>query len=159
MKARTGLVQLLPAFVAVLISGCGGPTSGRGFTLPEGDVDRGKTAFLNLKCYSCHRVSGEELPAPDETTRKAVLLGGTTPRIQTYGELVTSIINPSHKLAQGFVSEPATDQQAAEGEPQPKSPMVNNNDVMTVSQLIDLVKFLQSHYELEPYDPTLYQPY
>ena len=33
------------------------------------------------------------------------------------------------------------------------------NDVMTVSQLIDIVTFLQSHYELRPYEPTPYPDY
>jgi hypothetical protein len=30
------------------------------------------------------------------------------------------------------------------------------NDVMTVSQLADIVAFLQAHYELQPYEPTSY---
>jgi hypothetical protein len=33
------------------------------------------------------------------------------------------------------------------------------NDVMTVSQLIDIVAFLQAHYELRPYEPTPYPDY
>ena len=37
--------------------------------------------------------------------------------------------------------------------------MTNYNDVMTVTQLADLVAFLQSHYELKDYEPTPYGPY
>jgi hypothetical protein len=132
--------------------GCNpGPTSGRGFTLPEGDAERGKAAFVELKCYACHKVSGVELPAPDENVVRVVTIGGEVSRIQTYGELVTSIINPSHKLATGYLDEEVSQ----EG----KSLMKNNNDAMTVSQLIDLVAFLQSHYKLKPYDRTDYPIY
>jgi hypothetical protein len=134
-----------------LIVGCDpGPKSGRGFTLPEGDAERGETAFVELKCYACHKVSGVELPDPDDGVR-VVTIGGEVARIQTYGELVTSIINPSHKLAKGYLA----DEVSQEG----KSLMTNNNDAMTVSQLIDLVAFLQSHYSLKPYDPTEYPIY
>ena len=38
-----------------------------------------------------------------------------------------------------------------------KSPMPSFNDVMTVSQLIDLVAFLQGQYELVPYERTVYR--
>ena len=72
-------------------------------------------------------------------------------RIKTYGELVTSIINPSHRLAKGY----AEANVAMEG----KSNMTVYNDVMTVRELIDLVAFLQSHYELRVYDHTVYSPY
>jgi len=33
------------------------------------------------------------------------------------------------------------------------------NDVMTVAQLIDIVTFLEEHYELRPYEPTRYPEY
>ena len=145
-------VVVAAACAFMLTCGCHEPRSGKGFTLPEGDSGRGKTAFVDLKCYGCHSVSGVELPAPGEDIKTIVSLGGQTHRIQTYGELVTSIINPSHKIAYGYEGE------QTEGE-EPKSKMVDSNQVMTVSQLIDLVKFLQSHYELEPYENTPYYPY
>ena len=134
----------------LLIAGCAGPKSGKGFTLPDGDVDRGKTAFVALNCHTCHTVSGVDFPEPEKRGELVVALGGKTTRIQTYGELVTSIINPSHKVAKKYTEEPAGDS----GEV--KSKMVSNNDAMTVSQLIDIVKFLQAHYELEPVDPFPY---
>lgn len=155
MKIQTVLryFVLLSAGLCLLSAGCGGPKSGKGFTLPEGDVERGETAFVSLKCYSCHTVSGVKLPPAEVAEKEIVALGGKTLRIQTYGELVTSIINPSHKVAKGFAEEPT------EPSEKPKSRMVNNNDAMKVSQLIDLVKFLQSHYELEEYEPTPYPMY
>ncbi len=134
----------------LLIAGCAGPKSGKGFTLPDGDVDRGKTAFVALNCHTCHAVSGVDFPELEKRGELVVALGGKTTRIQTYGELVTSIINPSHKVAKKYSEEPSGDS----GEV--KSKMVSNNDAMTVSQLIDIVKFLQAHYELEPVDPFPY---
>lgn len=155
MKTQMALryFVLLSGGLCLLSAGCGGPKSGKGFTLPEGDAERGQTAFVALKCCSCHTVSGVELPSAEKGEKEIVALGGKTLRIQTYGELVTSIINPSHKVAKGFAEEPA------EPSEKPRSKMANNNDAMTVSQLIDLVKFLQSHYELEEYDPTPYPIY
>ncbi len=49
-----------------LLAACNpGPKSGRGFVLPEGDAVRGEKAFVELKCYACHRVDGVAgLPAP-----------------------------------------------------------------------------------------------
>ena len=67
-----------------------------------------------------------------------VVLGGLTTREMNDGYLVTSIINPSYRLA-----------------PQPKeaiavagrSRMPEYADKLTVRQLTDLVAFLQSRYE------------
>ncbi|MHC4877952.1 MAG: c-type cytochrome [Planctomycetota bacterium] len=140
---------------AVLAAGCvPSPKSGRGFTLPEGDVDRGQTTFVELQCNACHQVRGVDLPTAENSTDMAVKLGGKVARIQTYGELVTSIINPSHKIAKGYVKQEVT--KDPEGQ---ESRMLNYNEVMTVQQLMDLVAFLQSHYELQPVDMTEYPPY
>ena len=125
--------------LAAVLAGCyAGPKSAKGFQLPDGDVDNGKAAFLALKCNTCHRVSGVELPAPVATAPTNVVLGGEVTMIRTYGELVTSVINPSHGLAPGFKKE-----QIKEGK---LSPMPDYNEIMTVRQMIDLVAFLQSRY-------------
>lgn len=141
-------------FVGIMLSatpGCApGPTSGKGFTLPKGSIEQGQAAFVSLKCHACHSVSGVELPEITAELTPKVQLGGDVPRISTYGELVTSIINPSHKLAQGY----SKDAVAQNGE----SKMKNYNDVLTIQELIDLVAFLQSRYELELYEPTDYPP-
>lgn len=152
--------------LAILSAGCDtGPKSGKGFRLPEGDIERGKTAFIALKCHSCHRVEGVNLPsptsikpapavssgeqnllrsAPAPTMANSVALGGELTWIRTYGELVTSVINPSHGLAPAFKKEQITDGKL--------SPMPEFNEVMTVAQMIDLVAFLQSRYKkLEPH--------
>ena len=146
-------IHSLVAFAALAcMVGCeGGPKSSKGFTLPDGDAERGQVQFVAFRCYDCHSVSGVELPEREETEQAIVALGGEVTRIKTYGELVTSIINPSHRLAKGFEPEEV----AEDGE----SKMTNYNDVLTVSELIDLVAFLQSQYKLREIEPTHYPIY
>jgi hypothetical protein len=143
----------MAAVILGLIAGCdAGSKSAKGFTLPEGNAELGQAAFVQLRCYDCHTVAGVILPVAEESNQVVVRLGGEVARIKTYGELVTSIINPSHRLASGYA---ATLVATAEGQ----SRMTVYNDVMTVRQLTDLVAFLQSHYELRPYQQTDYPIY
>ena len=123
-----------------------------GFTLPEGNAEQGKETFMDLGCGYCHTVAGveglrENITEPERT----VVLGGEKPRVYTYGELVTSVINPSHKISQPELGD-VVDEDG-------NSQMVNYNDVMTVTEMTDLVTFLEQHYELEPYNRTHYSPY
>ena len=61
--------------------------------------------------------------------------------MRSYGELLTSVVNPEHKkLAVNLQQLPEEGQQL-------ESPMPDFNDVMTVRQLIDLTEFLHSRYE------------
>jgi hypothetical protein len=135
--------------VAVWLAGCAADNSQ--FTLPPGDADHGQEAFVKFRCFDCHLVHGVNLPPGEEPNQVMVELGGQVDRLRDYGDLVTAIINPSHRLAKGY----AAGMVANEG----KSRMTVYNDVMTVSQLIDIVTFLQSHYELRPYEPTPYPDY
>ncbi|TWU23381.1 hypothetical protein Pla52o_29170 [Novipirellula galeiformis] len=146
--------SLLGMVLLVLFSvGCRPDSkSGKGFTLPTGDIERGKQAFTQLQCHACHTVSDVTLePIETDPNQTMVSLGGAKTRVQTYGDLVTSIINPSHRFAQGYPSEDV----AIDG----TSKMRSYNDEMTVQQLIDLVAFLESHYSVIQYDPTPYAPY
>ena len=104
--------------------------------LPEGDPQKGKAEFVSLGCVNCHVVLNAELPEVDGPLR--VVLGSST-RINSYGDLVTSVVNPSHKLSYRYAPDAAL--------PEGESPMTNYNDVMTVSQLSNLVAFLEQHYQ------------
>jgi sulfur-oxidizing protein SoxX len=119
-----------------------------GYTLPPGNVERGQAAFISFRCFDCHRVQGVELPTGEEPDQVVVELGGSADDIRTYGDLVTAIINPSHNLAKGYTPSLV----AHDG----KSRMTVYNDVMTVSQLVDIVAFLQAHYKLRPPQLTTY---
>jgi mono/diheme cytochrome c family protein len=110
-----------------------------GFRLPDGDAARGKETFVELKCNACHVVRGEDLPAPVAEPPVPVALGGTVNYQPTDGRFVTSIINPSHKLAPGFPKELIKSGN--------ESRMPDYSDVLTVRQLIDLVAFLHTKYE------------
>jgi mono/diheme cytochrome c family protein len=135
------LVSLLATAAVLLALGCApSPDSPRGFVLPAGDVDAGGQAFVDLQCYACHRINGVDLPQFMGSAPVAVVLGGERTRVRTYGELVTSIVNPSHRLVAGFPAE----QVSRDGE----SLMPVLNGVMTVQQLIDIVALLQSSYEI-----------
>ena len=136
---------------ALLVACMPSPDSPRGFRLPDGDAQAGQATFVRLKCHGCHDIEGVEFPEFDYMGPPLVdvTLGGRTTRVRTYGELVTSIINPSHRLIQGYPEE----QVSADGE----SLMANYNDWMTVAQLIDLVAFLQGQYEVVPPDYEYYQ--
>ncbi len=136
----------------ITLAGCTpDPKSGKGFTLPEGNADRGKQTFTQLQCHACHTVAGVEFEKAENAEPPIIALGGETPRVRTYGDLVTSIINPSHRFAMGYADEEIKVDGA--------SRMRIYNDEMTVTELTDLVKFLQSHYELKVYQPTPYMPY
>ena len=114
--------------------------SEKGFSLPEGNAIAGREAFVYMHCHECHMVTGEEFPALPMADPPFVTLGGKVTRVKTYGELVTSIINPSHKLAQGYPIEMVTN------DGQSKMPVYNG--YMTVQELIDIVAFLQPHYDV-----------
>ncbi|GAA3722872.1 hypothetical protein GCM10022421_34530 [Oceanisphaera sediminis] len=132
------------SLVALGLSGC--DQSSKAFSLPPGDMAQGEQVFMDMQCLSCHILDGYE--RPEGEWELSVALGGKGKSLKTYGELVTSVINPSHKLAKGH------DMSSIQVDG--KSVMPVYNDVMTVSELVDLVTFLESKYELEPYDPTIY---
>ena len=149
MRFTTSLLAILGT---ISLLGCDtGPKGSVGFTLPDGDAERGKAVYTEFQCNACHendQVPQLETGAPASIS---VVLGGETTRIKSYGELVTSVINPSHRVARRSSSDMADES----GE----SKMVSFNDVMTVSQLIDLVAFVQSSYTLTPYKNTTYPVY
>ena len=128
----------------IMLTACGDQKkSARGFRLPDGDVENGKTAFVALDCHRCHSVSGVELPEYGGESPLRFELGGDVHRVKNYGQLVTSIINPDHVVSKKYVSQlPEAERKAATED----SPMPAANDNMTVAQMIDLVSFLQSRY-------------
>ena len=142
---------LLIATTMGLMACDSGPTGSMGFTLPDGNAEQGKANYVEFGCNSCHVNS--EVPQMDtgEPATISVTLGGETTRIKSYGELVTSVINPSHRVARRKSGDMADE----DG----KSKMITYNDVMTVTELIDLVAFVQSQYTLSPYSNSNYPIY
>lgn len=136
--------QAIPAaivFLAIALTGCDrDPMSEVGFRLPEGDPMAGREAFLYMQCNQCHTIAGETLPMVPGAEPPYVELGGAVTRVKTYGELITAIINPSHKLADGYADEVVSE----DGE----SKMYVYNGFMTVQELNDIVMYLQPFYDL-----------
>jgi L-cysteine S-thiosulfotransferase len=128
-----------------------GPDSPQGFSLPQGDHLQGKKVFIKYQCLTCHSIESTVQENIKKHPSLAIPLGGKSHRVTTYAELLTSVINPSHKFPAGY----EIDTIGVDG----KSKMPIFNDVMTVTELVDLVTFLQSHYEFIPDTPSNYRIY
>jgi cytochrome c2 len=144
-KSTMKQIFLIPLFTLFfLLASCDfGPNSGRGFSLPEGSVDKGRATFVELECNGCHSVGDIKRVPGHEGPDIHVALGGEVAAVKTYGELMTSVINPSYKTSrrhvyQNFVTESG------------ESKMAIDNQTMTVQQLVDLVTYLESNYQFTP---------
>jgi len=115
--------------------------SPQGFRLPDGDVEAGQKAFVSVGCIRCHTVAGEELPTLVSEREMEVELGGRVAQVETYAELVTSIIYPQHAIKASAVGKHQDEQG--------RSLMPDLTENMTVRQMIDIAEYLQSHYTLE----------
>jgi sulfur-oxidizing protein SoxX len=125
----------------VLVSACDtGPKSAAGFRLPDGDAKVGQELFMQLECNSCHTIIGLEIELAAQPGPVTVALGGPVANVKTYGQLVSSVINPSHRIVRRYPKEEVT----KDGE----SLMPVYNERMTVQQLIDIVAFLQNQYDV-----------
>ncbi|MEM7501036.1 MAG: c-type cytochrome [Pseudomonadota bacterium] len=136
------LTSITLAFALVCLSGCDAADR-NALVLPEGDAEVGRTVFVDLRCHACHLVQDLELPPIER--EYSIPLGGIGSK--TYPELVTSVVNPSHRLARGL------------GRHMDESPMSNYNDAMTVTQLVNVVEFLQTQYEVPSVPRYRYVPY
>jgi mono/diheme cytochrome c family protein len=110
----------------------GGVPPGWRFALPPGDAAAGRKVFVDLKCYACHAVRGEQFPlTPGESPTGPDLTGmGSHHPAEYLGE---SVVNPSAVVLEGrgWVG--------GDG----RSTMPAYRD-LTVGQLLDLVAYLGS---------------
>lgn len=143
MRTNAVGVALLAASVAACVTT---PRSSSGFRLPEGDPVKGRAVFVELRCHSCHEVTGLDLPKPVAEPAIPVKLGGVVPTYRTDGDLVTAIINPSHRITGGRDNRLVTSGEL--------SRMGDFGEVMTIRQLVDVVAFLQSRYDVQPPVPA-----
>ena len=132
------------ALMLTTLAGCSALYSPFSFPVEEGSVAAGRQAFIDQQCHQCHTVAGVELPDLAGASEPMLELGGEVHQVRSYAELVTSIINPNH-----IISENYRDQLVIEGRVPMNSPMPTPDlDNMSVRQLIDIVAFLDSRYEL-----------
>lgn len=149
------LIWFTSIILISIVAACSyGPDSPKGFSLPEGDADKGQKVFMQYQCLTCHALKGFEDSSVIKEFDTPIPLGGTSSVVKTYAQLVTSVINPSHKLApvSRFNQEKMINDDGS-------SKMRVFNDVMTVQELIDLVAFLQPKYEVKPITYTHYGQY
>ena len=147
-------IFLIPLFsLFFVLASCDyGPNSGRGFSLPHGSVDQGRATFVELECNACHSVGDIERVAGREGPDINVKLGGRVTTLETYGDLMTSVINPSFKISRRHINPNIATEDG-------KSKMVVYNETMTVQQLVDLVTFLESNYRYVPPTRNEYAAY
>ena len=130
---------LVLAFVGASMACSTARDPAKGFRLAgNGDPHRGKAAFLEFGCNTCHEVRGANLPRP---AVQPVVLGGSVMAEPSDGYLVTAIINPAYHA----VRYPGANGSQA-GQPH----MPEYASRMTVQQLTDIVAYLQSRYALRP---------
>ena len=114
-----------------------GMTAGWKFTLPKGDPVQGRKMFVEVECYKCHEIKGEEFPAVAKGEK------GVGPELSQMSAMhpveffAESIINPNAVIdpddkERGYLG--------ADG----KSKMPNYKDVLTVKQVADLAAYLKS---------------
>lgn len=154
MTIRNKFLINLPNYLIVFVLLCGSllisscNSQARGFALPEGDIEKGKVTYKRLACIECHSIPNIEWKGGKDNLK--IPLGGEVTSLKTYGDLVTSVINPSHKVASFYNQKTSTEGGL--------SNMKNYNEIMTVQELIDLVTFLQSEYQVVS-PPTQYPYY
>lgn len=139
------------ALALLALTSCGQPTvyerQSKGFHVPEGDPVVGESLFKELQCYKCHTVKGMDLPEEGPNIlEKRVLLGGERYQITSYGELVTSIIDPNHSISFRYLANLSDEEKRVPIE----SPMIIYNRDITVQELIDLASFLHTKYVYKP---------
>lgn len=153
-QRRLQLIMFLTTcfLILLILSSCiDGVNSSRGFTLPPGNVEKGKIVFMDRQCLACHTLAKFDDPSIGKELTEPVALGGNITRIKTYADVVTSVINPSHRIAKKY--------QSNDYQSDGVSKMQNYNDTITVTELIDLVTFLQPHYTLVKFHHTEYGIY
>lgn len=132
------------AAVTIALGACDrGPEPVEGFVLPEGDVALGQKVFEEVGCRYCHTIAGLDLPPFEAEPVLDIPLGGKELKVKNYGELLNSIVNPNHTVELSYTMKLDRDERK-----DAESPMPVFNDVLTVTELIDLAAFLHSRYEL-----------
>jgi len=153
MSARR--LFFVSALLLLLLSACNEkPQLVRGFVMPPGDIEAGQQVFTAYHCYSCHSIPDIEMPEREVQPPFEIALGGEILRVNNYGELLTSVVYPDHVLSPKYKS-----QLKAAGKEAEMTPMPYFGDTMTVTELIDLVEFLNAQYtRLQPVDYSGHYP-
>ena len=104
MPYEKGLKRLLSGIFCTIalfaLSACTGDAKPvKGFVLPDGDIDQGKQVFQDFNCHGCHTIPGMAFPETDFRPPFVLEIGGAVYRVDNYGDLLTSIVNPDHIIS------------------------------------------------------------
>jgi len=113
----------------------------KGFVLPDGDVALGEQVFIKYGCHGCHIIPGVDLPKIEPEPALVMEIGGEVYRVKNEGELLTSVINPTHVVSQEYIAK-LEDADRYDG----STPMPYYGDAMTITEMINLVTFLRAQY-------------
>jgi len=113
----------------------------KGFVLPDGDVAQGEKVFIKYSCHGCHTIPGVDLPVVEPPPPFVMEIGGEVYRVKNEGELLTSVINPTHVVSEEFIA-----RMEGLGSTGASTPMPYYGDAMTITEMIDLVAFLRVQY-------------
>lgn len=112
----------------------GGVPQGWTFTFPSGDPREGRNVFIDLECYQCHLVAGDNFPLsnPEDAEKRGPTLTGMGDH-HPAEYIAESIIDPNAVivLGDGYTT------------PSGLSVMPEYGDSLTLKQLIDLVAYLK----------------
>ena len=134
---------LIAVLSVILVSACSGDKPPvKGFVLPDGNIEKGAMVFVEMGCAQCHTVVDSDIQQPPDSSVQ-VQLGGNIRYVKHYGDLLTSIVIPDHRISSKYAS-PAGKEELE------TSPMPTFTEDLTVAQLIDVVEFLHSKYTTIP---------
>ena len=139
---RTAFFSLGSLLLMLALSACTMESPAvKGFVLPDGDVVLGEQVFTKYGCHGCHTIPGVDLPKIEPPPELVIEIGGEVYRVKNYGELLTSVINPNHEISPESLNKLET-----AGRADASTPMPFYGDVMTITEMINLVAFLQAQY-------------
>jgi hypothetical protein len=139
---RNSCLCLISLFLVFALSACKMESPPvKGFILPDGDVALGEQVFVKYGCHGCHTILGVDLPKIEPAPEFVLEIGGEVYRVKNEGELLTSVIIPTHVVSQEYISKlESANVGSAE------SPMPYYGDAMTITEMINLVAFLRVQY-------------
>jgi hypothetical protein len=144
MKSKQ-IVYALAVLLIGLFAGCVTyPDYNQYFSLPivKGDAEQGEKRFVEMRCIRCHTIKDLDLPAYEGDMPVKVELGGTILFAKSHANLTMSIVHPSDRLSERYLKQLSRDERRKAK----SSPMHGEIPDMKISELIDLVAFLDSVY-------------
>lgn len=136
-SSRSPFAVLLPVILFFAVSLLA--EDSKSLTFPVGKADVGKSLFVKHGCHQCHSAGATKLPKVDLEPRLVIELGDRAHEKWTRDDFAQAVMAPDHLVAEEYriAMMRLGDNLKAENSPMPKF-----SDLLLVSELIDLVSFL-----------------